>query len=63
MPESTEPVDVEARLADPKSYEETILRIYAKKSLRGSAFGDVGNGVTYVSTARTSMPCRRLMRG
>ena len=49
--ESTEPVDVEARLADPKSYEDTILRIYAKKSLRGSAFGDVGNGVTYFSTA------------
>jgi hypothetical protein len=51
MLETAEPVDVEARLADPRSYEETILRIFAKKSVRGSAFGDVGSGVTYFSTA------------
>ncbi|MDT5017061.1 MAG: hypothetical protein QOD39_3221, partial [Mycobacterium sp.] len=51
MPESTEPVDVEARLADPRTYEDTIMRIFAKKSERGSAYSDVGSGVTYFSTA------------
>jgi hypothetical protein len=46
-----EPIDVERLLAEPSSYEDTILRIFSKKSIRGSAFKDVGDGVTYFSTA------------
>ena len=46
-----EPVDIEARLADPKTYEETILRIFAKRRQRGLAFGEAGGGVTFFSTA------------
>ena len=30
-----EPVDIEERLADPETYEDTILRIFAKRSERG----------------------------
>jgi hypothetical protein len=51
MPPTTEPVDVEALMADPKTYEDTILRIFAKKSQRGMAFSEAGGGVTYFSTA------------
>ena len=45
------PVDIERRLADPQTYEETILRIFSKKRDRGFAFGEAGGGVTYFSTA------------
>lgn len=51
MPEAAEPVDIEQRLADPQTYEDTILRIFAKKSQRGMAFGEADRGVTYFSTA------------
>ncbi|OSC38460.1 hypothetical protein [Mycobacterium decipiens] len=47
----TEPIDIARRLAEPKTYEDTILRIFAKKRQHGSAFGEVGGGVTYFSTA------------
>ena len=46
-----EPVDVEASLADPKTYEDTILRIFAKRSERGAGFSEAQDGVTYFSTA------------
>jgi len=46
-----EPVDVEACLADPKTYEDTILRIFAKRSERGAGFSEAQGGVTYFSTA------------
>lgn len=45
-----EPVEIELRLADPKSYEDTILRIFNKKSERGLAFSEAGGGITYFST-------------
>ncbi len=46
-----EPVDIGQRLTDPATYEETILRIFAKKRDRGMAFGETGDGVTYFGTA------------
>jgi hypothetical protein len=46
-----EPVDVEERLADPKTYEDTILRIFAKRSERGAGFSEANSGVSYFSTA------------
>ncbi len=46
-----EPVDIERRLADPKTYEDTILRIFAKKRDRGFAFGAADGSVTYFNTA------------
>ncbi|WP_099025108.1 RNA-dependent RNA polymerase family protein [Mycolicibacterium palauense] len=45
-----EPVDIERRLADPKTYESIILRIFEKKRQRGQAFGEAGGGVSYFST-------------
>ncbi len=51
MPESAEPVDIERRLGDAKTYEDTILRIFAKKRQRGMTFDDVGGGVSYFDTA------------
>jgi hypothetical protein len=51
MPAAGEPIDVEERLADPKTYEDTILRIFAKRSERGSGFSEAHNGVSYFSTA------------
>lgn len=42
-----EPVDIECRLADPDTYEATILRVFGKKRQRGSAFEDAAGGVTY----------------
>ena len=46
-----EPVDIEERLADPKTYEDTILRIFTKRSERGSGFSEAHCGVSYFSTA------------
>ncbi len=46
-----EPLDIAGLLTDPKTYEETILRIFTKRSQRGLAFGEAGGGVTYFSTA------------
>ncbi|RFZ69616.1 hypothetical protein DL240490_01366 [Mycobacterium marinum] len=46
-----EPVDIERRLADPKTYEDAILRIFSKKRRRGLAFGEAAGGVTYFGTA------------
>ena len=46
-----EPIDVEAQLANPKTYEDTILRIFTKRSERGAGFSEAHNGVSYFSTA------------
>lgn len=46
-----EPVDIERHLADPKTYEDSILRVFAKRSERGMAFSEAAAGVTYFSTA------------
>jgi hypothetical protein len=46
-----EPVDVEAELANPKTYEDTILRIFAKRSDRGAGFAEAFGGVSYFSAA------------
>jgi hypothetical protein len=46
-----EVVDIDRLLADPKSYEDTILRIFAKKSQRGMAFREAADGVSYFNTA------------
>lgn len=48
---AAEPVDIEKRLAEPKTYEDSIMRIFAKRRQRGLAFSDAGGGVTYFSTA------------
>ena len=45
------PVDIEQKLAEPKTYEDSILKIFGKKRLHGMAFGDAEDGVTYFSTA------------
>lgn len=49
--EMPEPVDIEKRLAEPRTYEEAIMRIFAKRRQRGLAFSEAGGGVTYFSTA------------
>lgn len=46
-----DPVDIEKRLAEPKTYEDTIMRIFTKRRQRGLAFSEAGGGVTYFSTA------------
>jgi hypothetical protein len=51
VPVNVEPVDIEERLADPKTYEDTILRIFAKRSQRGQAFSEADGGVTYFGAA------------
>lgn len=51
MPADAEPVNIEEQLADPKTYEDAILRIFRKRSQRGLAFGEAGRGVSYFSAA------------
>ncbi|MGD9619067.1 MAG: hypothetical protein AB7G47_03180 [Mycolicibacterium sp.] len=46
-----EPVDIAAKLAEPKTYERTLLRIFGKKRERGQAFRETYCGVTYFGTA------------
>lgn len=47
-----DPVDIERRLTDPKTYEDTILRIFSKKRQRGLTFGQIGESdVTYFDAA------------
>lgn len=46
-----EPVDIAQCLVDPSTYESTILRIYTKRNERGTAFGEVADGVTYFDAA------------
>ncbi len=56
-----EPLDIGELLTDPKTYEETILRIFAKRSQRGLAFVEAGGGVTYFSTATERQALSRLI--
>jgi hypothetical protein len=51
MPANVEPVDIEERLADPETYQDVILRIFAKRSQRGQAFSEIDGGVTYFGAA------------
>lgn len=46
-----EPIDLDRRLADPKTYEDVILRIFVKRRQRGMAFAEAERGVTYFDTA------------
>ncbi len=46
-----EPVDVEAALADPEIYERAILKIFEKRSVRGRAFHEADEGVSYYTAA------------
>ena len=47
----SEPIDIGRRLVDPKTFEDTILRIYSKRSERGMGFNEVSDGVTYLDAA------------
>lgn len=58
-----EPVDIERRLADPGTYEETILRIFAKKRQRGHTFAEAGDGVTYFDTVTKRRGLARAIAG
>ncbi|QZT59640.1 hypothetical protein [Mycolicibacterium austroafricanum] len=46
-----EPVDIERCLVDPKTYDDTILRIYSKRTERGLGFSELSPGVTYFDAA------------
>ncbi len=50
-PAVIEPVDIDRCLKDPKTYEEVILHIFAKRRQRGQAFAEADCGVTYFDTA------------
>ncbi|MCB0949696.1 MAG: hypothetical protein KDB44_10530 [Mycobacterium sp.] len=51
MSTPSEPVDIGRRLADARTYEDAILRIFAKRSERGQTFNEAACGVSYFSTA------------
>ncbi|MDY6995057.1 MAG: hypothetical protein SW019_00580 [Actinomycetota bacterium] len=46
-----EPVDIAARMVDPKTFEEAILRIFTKRSERGMGFAQAAEGVSYFAAA------------
>ncbi|WP_283615666.1 hypothetical protein [Mycolicibacterium poriferae] len=48
---SAEPVDIRARMSDPATYDEAILRIFIKRSARGLGFAEAAAGVTYFAAA------------
>ena len=48
---SAEPVDIRARLSDPATYDEAILRIFIKRNARGLGFAQAAAGVTYFAAA------------
>jgi hypothetical protein len=45
------PLDLERELADPRTYERVILRIFTQRRERGLAFTEAGRGVTYFDAA------------
>ena len=54
-----EPIDIDRAITDPQTYEDAIMRIFAKRRQRGSAFDEAEGGVTYFGTAtgrRIRMP-------
>ena len=58
----TDPVDIERQLADPKTYEATILRIFTKKRQRGMTFSEVADdGVTYFDTVTNRRALARVI--
>lgn len=58
-----EPIDVEHYLTDPKTYDETILRIFEKRRMRGQAFDEAATGVTYFDTASKRHALARAIAG
>ncbi|MCX2932399.1 hypothetical protein ORI20_19175 [Mycobacterium sp. CVI_P3] len=57
-----DPVDIERQLADPKTYEATILRIFTKKRQRGMTFSEVADdGVTYFDTVTNRRTLARVI--
>ncbi|MCV7345470.1 hypothetical protein [Mycolicibacterium rhodesiae] len=47
-----DPIDIERLLVDPKTYEDTILRIFSKKRQRGQTFGQIDESdLTYFDAA------------
>ncbi|MEH3139811.1 MAG: hypothetical protein PGN37_06430 [Mycobacterium kyogaense] len=48
---SLEPVDIERRLIDPTTYDETILRIYTKRAERGLGHAEFHPHITYFTAA------------
>ena len=46
-----EPVDIGRSLADPRTYEQAIMRVFQKRRQRGQAFAEAEPGVTYFATA------------
>jgi hypothetical protein len=46
-----EPVDIDQLLVDPKTFEDTILRLYTKRAERGLGFNEISSGVTYFDAA------------
>lgn len=46
-----DPCDIDLCLADPKTYESVIMRIFEKRRQRGAAFNEVADGVSYLDTA------------
>ncbi|MCD2158183.1 hypothetical protein LQL77_31345 [Rhodococcus cerastii] len=51
MGKIVEPIDLDEQLANPKHYEEAILRIYTKRGERGLGFTEADRGVSYFDTA------------
>lgn len=60
---SLEPLDIAQLLVDPKTYEATILRIYAKRSERGMGFAPAVDGVSYFDAATDRRALSRAIAG
>jgi hypothetical protein len=46
-----EPVDIDRCLKNPRTYEDVILHVFAKRRQRGEGFAEADCGVTYFDTA------------
>jgi len=49
-PDGFEPVDIDRCLAEPRIYEDSILRIFTKRRQQGQAFAAAADGLTYFDT-------------
>ncbi len=58
-----EPVDIRARLADPKTYEDTILAVFTKRSRQGKGFSPAADGITYFAAATDRRALARAIAG
>lgn len=65
MPRETplEPVDIDRLLMNPDTYEDTILRIYIKRTERGMGFNEVSDGVSYFDAATDRRALARAIAG